>query len=70
MDERKRRGKPSKRSLIGPLAFLATGAAASAMLWYVLSGASEGGAVAIRERLDAADRDSLENVLRHRSTEH
>jgi hypothetical protein len=70
MAERKRRGRPSKRTLIGPLAFLATGAAASALLWYVLSGGSDGAAVAAHERLDAADRQALENVLRHRSPEH
>lgn len=70
MAERKRRGRPSKRSLIGPLAFLATGAVASAMLWYALSGAWEGGPVAAGERLDAADRQALESVLRQRSAEH
>jgi hypothetical protein len=55
--------------LIGPLAFLATGAAASALLWYVLSGAADRDAVAAHEQLDAADRQALEDVLRHRSTE-
>lgn len=66
MAERKRRG-PSRRSYIGPLAFLATGAVASAVLWHVLSGVPSGTG---HERIDAADRQALDGVLRRHATGH
>jgi len=67
MGERKRRVAPSRRTLIGPLAYLVMGAMGSAGLWYVLSG-TPGSAAQDRERLDAADRHALDEVLRQRAT--
>ncbi len=59
-DRRARRLRPPKRALIGPLAMLAGGVVAGAMLWHYLMLERGPG---VPERLTQHDRQALERLL-------
>jgi hypothetical protein len=66
-DRARRRGRPSRRALIGPLVMLAGGVASGALVWRTLMlDDPRPGVAAGPERLTRHDRQALDSLLRER----
>lgn len=71
MADRRRRQKPSRRSLIGPLLMLGSGAALGGVLWHVLMADRRAPMPASTpERLSQQDRQALDGLFQEHGPRH
>jgi len=71
MADKRRRRKPSRRSLIGPLLMLGSGAALGGVLWHVLMADRRPPApVNAPERLSQQDQQALDGLLQDHGSRH